>query len=184
MQTAHTRPFLDCQAEIVADKRAARRAWIGYGQHTRHLAESVDLLGRVHWIPHEWSCESLAPPAQRPTRCTCTPAETSIQKFVRPTVLREHSRVGRTFCASVVERHGHCAARSCRDRRLELIGRSPGVLIVVHNLWFVVDWVNSSDADGHTYSAVICRLVHDFLGMYSSHPRAAELSPSGSTFPA
>jgi hypothetical protein len=152
---------------------------------TRHLAESVDLLGRVHWIPHEWSCESLAPPAQRPTRCTCTPAETSIQKFVGPTVLREHSRVGRTFCASVVERHGHCAARSCRDRRLELIGRSPGLSLSSFTTFGSSSTgVNSSDADGHTYSAVICRLVHDFLGMYPSHPRAAELSPSGSTFPA
>jgi hypothetical protein len=28
-----------------------------------------------------------------------------------------------------------------------------------------------------------CRLVHDFLGMYLPHPKATELSPSGTCFP-
>jgi hypothetical protein len=95
-------------------------------------AEYVD-LGPVHWIPREWEMRKSTPTGTAPDPVSLYACrELSMQKLVRPTVLREHARVGRTFCASVVERHGHCAARSWRDGGLELIGRLART--VVNNL--------------------------------------------------
>ena len=46
------------------------------------------------------------------------------------------------------------------------------------------EMVSSGTLSSAATSSAVNRLVPDLLGMHTSHPKAAELPPSGPTFPA